>query len=94
MAKAWVDAEAAVHLLEDTKSAVLSQKMVALGDMPVSRAEMMVKASAEWYEFIQDIVEARKNANLKKVQMEYIRMRFSEWQSLDANGRAEKRLTR
>lgn len=79
-------------MLEDTKSAVLSQKMAALGDMPVSKAEMTVKASAEWKEFIQSMVDARKAANLLKVQLEYLRMRSGEWQSAEATKRAEMKL--
>lgn len=92
VAKQWVDAEAAASLLEDTKSAVLAQKMAALGDMPVSKAEMQVKASDDWYEFVDSVVEARKKANLLKVQLEYIRMRSGEWQSMEASKRAEMRL--
>tara|TARA_B110000503_G_scaffold139464_1_gene227917 strand:- start:277 stop:591 length:315 start_codon:yes stop_codon:yes gene_type:complete len=92
VAKNWVDAEAAASLLEDTKSAVLAQKMAALGDMPVSKAEMQVKASDDWTDFIEKMVEARKRANLLKVQLEYIRMRSSEWSSFEASKRAEMRL--
>ena len=92
VAKQWVDAEAAASLLEDTKSAVLAQKMAALGDMPVSKAEMQVKASNDWTDFIEKMVEARKRANLLKVQLEYIRMRSSEWSSFEASKRAEMRL--
>lgn len=94
VAKAWVDAEAAAHLLEETKSAVQAQKMAALGDMPVNRAELTVKASVEWHEHLAKIVEARKEANLRKVQMEYVRMKFSEWQAADANSRNERRMSR
>lgn len=79
-------------MLEDTKSAVLSQMMLKLGDMPVSKAEMQVKASDEWGDFIHKMVEARKKANLLKVQLEYIRMRSSEWQSMEASKRAEMRM--
>ena len=92
VAKQWVDAEAAASMLEDTKSAVLSQMMLKLGDMPVSKAEMQVKASDEWGDFIHKMVEARKKANLLKVQLEYIRMRSSEWQSMEASKRAEMRM--
>ena len=92
VAKQWVDAEAAASMLEDTKSAVLSQMMLKLGDMAVSKAEMQVKASDEWGDFIHKMVEARKRANLLKVQLEYIRMRSSEWQSLEASKRAEMRM--
>jgi hypothetical protein len=91
-AKEWVEADAAANLLEETKSATLSQKMLALGDMPVSRAEMTVKASADWREFLSSMVEARKAANLLKVKLEWIRMRFSEQQSIEATARAERRL--
>ena len=42
VAKRWVDLDAAANLLEETKSAVLAQKMAELGDMPVSKAEMKV----------------------------------------------------
>lgn len=94
VAKTWVDAEAAAHLLEETKSAVLAQKMAALGDMPVNRAELTVKASTDWHEQLAKIVEARKEANLRKVQMEYVRMKFSEWQAADANSRNERRMSR
>lgn len=91
-AKDWCEKDAAANILEETKSAVLSQKMAALGDMPVSKAEMTVKASQEWREFISAMVSARKEANLKKVECEWLRMRFQEWSSHQANERAERRL--
>lgn len=92
MAKAWVDAEAAASLLEDTKSAVLAERMSALGEMPVSKAEMTVKASQEWKDNLRTISMARQVANRLKVQLEYIRMKFMEWQSENATKRAEMRL--
>lgn len=92
VAKSWVDAEAAASLLEDTKSAVLSQRMMALGNIPVSRAEMLVKASPEWDAHIREIIDARKKANLLRVQLEYLRMRSGEWQSAEATKRAEMKL--
>jgi hypothetical protein len=92
IAKQWVAAEAAASLLEETKSAFLAKMMTSLGDMPVSRAEMQVKADARWYRFIEGMVEARSNAALLKVQLEYVRMRHSEQQSEEASKRAEMRL--
>jgi hypothetical protein len=92
VAKAYVDADSAASLLEETKSAVLARMMLSLGDMPVSRAEMQTKASPEWVEFVTNMVEARKKAAFLKVKMEYIRMKFSEWQSIEASKRAEMRL--
>jgi len=92
VAKAYVDADSAASLLEETKSAVLARMMLALGDMPVSRAEMQTKASAEWNEFVTNMVKAREKAAFLKVKLEYIRMKFNEWQSLEASKRAEMRL--
>lgn len=91
-AKEWCELDASANLLEETKSATLSQRMAALGDMPVSKAEMTVKASPEWREFIESMVNARRDANLAKVKCEWLRMRFQEWSSQQANDRAEKRL--
>lgn len=92
VAKQWVDAEAAASLLEDTKSAVLAEKMQALGDIPVSKAEMIVKGSQEWRGELLSITAARQAANRLKVQMEYIRMKFMEWNSENATKRAEMKL--
>jgi hypothetical protein len=87
-----VEKDAAASLLEETKSAVLSQRMQALGDMPVSRAEMQVKASEEWADFVDKMVKAREAANLAKVRLEFLRMKFSEWQSEEANERLKAKL--
>lgn len=96
VAKQWCDAEAAASLLEDTKSAMLSTRIRQLIEsepgIALNRAEAEVKASPEWREWISDMIEARKKANLLKVQLEYLRMRHSEWQSMEASKRAEMRL--
>lgn len=92
VAKQWVDADAAATLLEDTKSAVLAERMQAHADLAVNRAEQIVKSSPEWRDHVEKMVNARKQANRLKVQMEYIRMRFSEFQSHEATKRAEMKL--
>lgn len=91
-AKEWVELDSKARLMEETKSAVLNQRMAALGDMPVSKAEMAVKASTEWREFVTEMVESRTQSNLKKVELEWLRMRFSEQQSREATERAERKL--
>lgn len=92
IAKRWVEAESAAELLEQTKSAVLAKLMCAEGEMPVSKAEMRVKASDKWDGFVREMVTAREKASYLKVQLEYIRMRFSEQQSANASRRAEMKL--
>ena len=85
----WVEADSAASLLEETKSANLSQMMLRLGDMPVSRAEMIAKGSAEYKIFVGEMVRLRKEANRLKVDLEWIRMRFQEQMSAEANNRRE-----
>lgn len=91
-AKEWVEADAAASLLEETKSAVLAQHMAAMGEMPVSKAEMAVKSTTQWHQYLSEMVEARKRANLLKVKLEWVRMKFMEWNSENATRRAEMKL--
>lgn len=91
-AEDWVALDGAARLLEETKTAVQSQMMKRLGDVPAAHAERDVKASPEWRDYIEKMVKARTAANTKKVQMEFLRMRFAEWNSQEANHRAASRL--
>ena len=96
VAKKWVDADKAASLMEETKSSVLSEMINSVIsyniDMPYNKAELSAKSNPEYKEFISTMVEFRSRANLLKVQMEYLRMKFQEWSSHEANARAEKRL--
>jgi hypothetical protein len=90
--KEYNDVEGAAHMLEELKSATLAQWMLELGDMPVSKAEMLVKGSKRWKDYIEKMCAARKRANLLKIQLENIKMRFREWESEGYNRRAEMSL--
>lgn len=98
VAKAWVIADAQARLLEEMKTTRLEQQKQRLidveGDMPDSHAERRVKATPEWETYIQGMVDAKTEANLKKAQMEFLRMRFTEIQDANASARAEQRLSR
>lgn len=98
VAKSWVDADAAARLLEELKTTTLErqkQRLIEIeGDMPDSHAERRVKAADDWSDYIKQMVEARTTANLKKAQMEFLRMRFTEIQDANASARAEQRLSR
>lgn len=93
-AKAWVDLDAAANILEETKSATLSQRMLELGEMPVSKAEMIIKGSTDWHEHLEKIVAARAAANMKKVQLEYIRMKERELDRSEWAQRTERKMGR
>lgn len=95
--KNWVDADGAASLMEELKTTALETKKADLilreGDMADNKAERMVKANPEWSEYITEMCRLRKEANLLKMQLKYIEMRFHEWQSLEATGRAEMKMT-
>jgi|694.fasta_scaffold28940_12 hypothetical protein len=92
VAEQWVAHDSAARLLEEGKSAYLSQRMMAQDAPSIAKAEMQVKASEDWSQYIKRMCKARDLANLSKVRMDYIRMRFSEHQSDAATERAASRL--
>src|SRR3954471_21590524 len=85
----WADKEAAAQILEDLKSATMAQWQTELGDIPVNRAEQIVKGSAKWIKYITDTVEARRVANRAKVYKEYVKMKAMEQHAMEANQRTE-----
>src|SRR5882762_10013374 len=78
----WADADAAASLLEETKSAVLSDMVTEMLSknisMAVNRAEALVKSSSRWRAFVTDMVELRRKANMANFPRENIGMRHSE----------------
>ena len=91
-AKAWVEADAAAELLENLKSANLSQLMLSNHADSVSKAEMLAKASPKWTEYIEAMVAARRKCNLLKVKLVWIQMKHREQQSEEATARHEMKL--
>lgn len=65
---------------------------MAKGDIPYNRAEMMVKSSEDWTNYLNAMVNARTSANHAKIDMEVLRMRMQEWISADANNRMRTKL--
>ncbi len=88
----WVELKAAADLLKEAKTAALEQRKAALGDMAVNKAEMLVKASSSWYDYISNMIEAERKANLAKISLDYAKMQFQTYINKDANTRAEMKL--
>lgn len=87
----WAKLDAAARMLEEGKTAYLAQQVSAQGDMAYNQAERAVKASREWSEYIKNMVRARTAANLAKIDYEFAKNRFAEWNNEQANERAERR---
>jgi len=92
MATRWVELDSAATMLEEAKTAVLAQKKSQQGDIPDSHAERIVKASPSWHDYMEKMVHARKQANLAKVEVDYIKMRYWEEAGMNADRRVEARL--
>jgi len=88
----WVEKDAVARLLEETKSLRFAQRCQQLGDIPVNRAEQIVKADPSWYDEVTKMVHARTDANKARVYMETVKMRHSEHISTEANYRTEAKL--
>lgn len=88
----WADADAAARMLESLKSAFLAQKVSERGDMPISRAETEVKASAEWKEYVVKMERARTRANKLKIHREFLEAKAWEQKSEQATERLRARL--
>lgn len=80
-------------LLEDSKSAIMSQMMMRCPEKSIAAKEMAVKASDEWNIHIVKINKARKDANLLKIKMDYLRMQAWEENSHAANDRVMARMS-
>lgn len=96
-AREWVEADKAAKLMEESKTIAFSQMVnrtisKAVGKMPHNRAEAIVKSGEEYKEYIEKMVMLRSEANLLRVEVEYLRMKHSEQQSSEATARAERRL--
>lgn len=93
VAKEFAELNSAASLMEESKSLCLAERMNMLDDdLSIAKREMMVKASPEWKDYIKSMVDLRTQANLKKAELEWIKMRFQEMMSEQATLRAETRL--
>lgn len=88
----WADLDSSARMLEEGKTTYLAQQKAILGDIPDSHAEKQVKASERWSDYIKAMVRAKTAANKARIEMDFLKMKFSEWQSHEANVRAERKL--
>lgn len=91
-AQEWVQMDAAARMLDEGKTTFLAQRKTLHGDIADAKAEKLVKSSPEWADYIKNMVRAKTAANKARVEVDYMKMKFQEWQSADANARAERRL--
>lgn len=88
----WADLDAGARMLEEGKTTYLAQRIAALGDKPHTHAEREVKSGPDWSDYIKKMVNAKTRANRAKIELEFIRMRYWEDQSANANRRTEMKM--
>lgn len=86
------DLEAAASILENTRSAMLSQWKVELGDIADNKADKLVKASPKWMDLNKCMVDARTKANAAQIEADYLKMKYYEHSSDRADERTMAKL--
>jgi len=99
VAKKYAELNKASQMLEESKTSILSQMIqdvILNSDDKIAhnQAEREVKASLEWRDYLKKMVDAKYETNLAKLQVEHIRMRFTEWQMQTASARDERKMMR
>lgn len=102
----WADQDAAAASLEETKKTLLAQLMLdyiqnggsgAMGEkpkpMPASQAEMRALADERYQQHLELMVQARREANRKRVRYDLGKMKLELIRSLQATLRNEIRIS-
>ena len=74
---AWVTLDHEARLLEATKDIELAERIADLGNVPVTKAERMVKATGSWREHVELIVAAHVEAARAAARIRTIRISLS-----------------
>lgn len=77
VAEEWADADAAYYMLDHTRTSIADEIALKLMEsgMAANKAEKTAKTSAEYREHVAKAGEAKRNANVLKARMDYLRMR-------------------
>ncbi len=93
--KEWVQANKVASSMEEGKTSALAKKKTELmnkqGEMSEAKAERIVKASNDWAEYLQAMVNLRAVADDLKIELDALQIEKSEQINESANSRAERR---
>ena len=91
--EAYAEAKGQSWQQQELKSAVLASIIQSLGEMPVSKAEIVAKASEEYKQFIQETSEAIKKELRLKSEYEKWKSSFEALRSLSSLEKATRHLS-
>ena len=92
--KEAVRLKSVAKLAEDLKQSRFAELMLAHNDLAVSRAEIAVRASKEWQDYVRSVCAAHEAADYAHKRVKWIEMRFQEWVMEQAHARHERQMGR
>lgn len=90
MGHEWANLNAAAELLEESRKSILSHLMQGYEGSNAAR-ETGALQDDNYREHIKEMVEARRRANIAKVNYEAIKIKSEMWRTQQANERASLR---
>lgn len=87
----WANANGEAERLEHMRKVILGELVNQIGG-PITKAEHEAHGHKHYVQHIRDMTHARTKANIAKGEMEFMRMRFEAWRTVNATRRAEMKL--
>ncbi len=96
VAEEWAEVDAAFYMLDNTRTSVAAELIMAEVEkgVSVSKAEHIAKASAAYREHVTKAADAKREANVLKARMDYLRMRERREDREEWNQRSERKMSR
>ena len=85
----WADADAAASMLEETRKSVLAKLMNEAPQTSMAGKEMLALADPQYSKFVEEMVNARKVANKKRVRYDSAKVLSELRRSEESTRRAE-----
>lgn len=79
--KAQAIDSAAEAAADDNRKVVLSEQIVACGDVAVTKAEHAARASKPYRQALDALNATRECAENARAEVEYLRVRFEKWRT-------------
>lgn len=96
VAEEWADADAAYYMLDNTRTSVRDEIELKLTETgtPASKAKLMANTSADYREHLQKTADAKRQANVLRARMDYLRMRERRQDRREWSAMTERKMGR
>lgn len=96
VAEDWADADAAYYMLDNTRTSIRDEIELKLTEAgtAASKAKLLANTSTDYREHIQKTADAKRQANVLRARMDYLRMRERRQDRREWNGMTERKMGR